>query len=94
MSVDEVVARYDDEWILLRITEWDQDGWPSHGEVLAHSSDHDYIWDVTGKRPPDKASGEQHYIFQAHPTVRTGAEMMELLKTAWESDSFPDRRRW
>lgn len=88
ISMDEVVRRHEGEWVLLRATEWDEDRWPTRGELLAHSPDHDHIWNMAASRPPNKARDEQHYIFQAHHYPRTGAELSEAIKRVWQRDDL------
>jgi hypothetical protein len=38
ISVDEVIERYRGQWILMRITEDDEDGWPKRGLLLERAS--------------------------------------------------------
>ena len=79
MSVDEILDRYHGEWILLRTTASEL-GWPTHGEVLAHSKRRATVEKrLDALLPALRASGARHTIFQAYPRITSGAEMMELL---------------
>jgi hypothetical protein len=71
-SVDEVIALYPKEWILMRVTEHDDEGWPSRGYVLAHSMSRDDISDVFQREParadmPLEVRHQPYYIFRAFP---------------------------
>ncbi len=54
LSLDEIYDRYPDEWVLIAYTELDEDGTPLWGEVIAHSSDRDEVYDMLPLRK-DKA---------------------------------------
>jgi hypothetical protein len=85
-SVDEIVDAYRGEWILLRTTASEL-GWPTHGEVLAHSRRRAIVEQRLVELLPDlRAAGARHTVFQAYPLIKTGAEMMELLDKVKDPD--------
>ena len=74
-TVDETIALYRDEWILMKVSGFDEDGWPERGLVLAHSPHRGDISKALAKepprseRPPD-APYEPYYIYNAFPRGR------------------------
>src|SRR5262249_50521995 len=78
MSVNEAIARFRGEWVLLKVTEYDEDYWPSRGYMIAHSPDRDAISEAIPLRSqeptmPD-APRQPYYVFLAYPRVRSGPE--------------------
>lgn len=45
LSFEEIQHRYEGEWVLIAYTEIDQNLKPIAGEVIAHSSDRDTVYD-------------------------------------------------
>jgi hypothetical protein len=83
MSVDEVIARYPGQWILMRVTAHDEDKWPSHGQVLAHDMSYRKVgkaWleiiAASGLGDPERP----YYIFRAERLLRTGEELRRALE--------------
>ena len=80
VAIDDVENRYVDEWVIMRITAYNEDRWPSEGYLIAHHPTEDGCWDMFNEAV---AAGEPrlapHYIFVAGPTVRTGAEMLAAM---------------
>jgi hypothetical protein len=96
LSVDEVIARYPGEWILMQVTAHDADRWPSHGHVLAHDMSYKKVGKAWVKLV--KASGlgdpaKPYYIFAADPRVRTGEELDDALEELRQRDGA-DPFRW
>ena len=75
-SVEDIVARHGNEWIMLRVTEFDEDQWPIKGVVVAHSPDREAI---SAALAADDAF-QTHYVFQAVPHLRSGAEYDRVVK--------------
>jgi hypothetical protein len=44
MTMEEIQARFDREWVLLADPEWTEATDITAGKVLFHSSDHDEVW--------------------------------------------------
>jgi hypothetical protein len=98
VSMSDIIATYPDEWILLRVTAYDEDQIPSEGYVVGH-------W------PATKASDRQisrvleqvlstpnkpemsYYLFQACDRVRTGDELRRVLAAA-AADEGAASARW
>ena len=75
LTVDEVIALHRDEWILMKVTGFDEDGWPKKGFVLAHSPRRDDISKALAEEPPraEPRPGTPHepyYVFNAFPRGR------------------------
>ena len=77
LSVDEVIARYHGEWILLLVTRFDERFNPVQGVVVAHSPDRQQVSAALRREPPraalpaSKPSGH-YYTFKAFPRVHVG----------------------
>jgi hypothetical protein len=57
LTIDEVFDRYRGEWLLLRVTEDDGEGWPTHGIVTVHAATQNGMLDEMERRtdPPELA---------------------------------------
>ena len=89
LSLDEVIARYPGDWILLQVTSHDEDRIPSAGHIVGRWADTpandrrislalSAVLEAAGE--PD----EQYYLFQAYPRIRTGEAMRQALAGAGE----------
>lgn len=50
LSYEEIEQRYDGEWVLIAYTEVDRNLKPIAGEVIAHSTDRDEVYNALGDR--------------------------------------------
>jgi hypothetical protein len=93
--VDEIADLYPEERILLRITAYDEDHIPSHGEVVGHwphvRASARLVSDAVSRAL--KETDDQYYLFQAVHYIRTGEEMRRALDELSRSDEVP-RGRW
>ena len=87
ISYDEANARYLDEFVIMRVTAREDDGWPAAGYVIAHDMSEERCWEQFDAA---LAAGEpreaKHHLFVAAPKLRTGAEMlaaMEQIEAEW-----------
>jgi hypothetical protein len=72
LPLDEVIARYTDKWILLRITAYDEQHVPSEGHVVAHGS-RGRVGRVFSELAANPEKWDPpYYIFSAYPRIRTG----------------------
>lgn len=95
MSFDEACAHFDGEWVVMQVTAFDQDRWPSYGYVIAHDRSHGKVYKrlekaYFGPREPDTC----FYVFHAAPYCRTGDEVREALERAWQEGDQGAWRRW
>ena len=73
MTVNEVIARHRDEWILMKVTGFDDEGWPERGYLLAHSPRRSrYLAAHLPRKPPRTESPPDapyrpFYVFNAFP---------------------------
>jgi hypothetical protein len=79
MSVNEAIARFRGEWVLMKVTEYDEDHWPSRGYVIAHSPEREGISEALRHEPPrgtlpPEAPRLMYYVFLAYPRARSLAE--------------------
>lgn len=75
LSVEEVIACHRDEWILMRVTGFDEDGWPERGYLLAHSPRRGDVSEALAGDPlrsdaTADAPNQPTYIFNAFPRGR------------------------
>src|SRR5262245_35683730 len=83
MSVKEAIARFRGEWVLMKVTEYDEDHWPSDGYVIAHSLDRGEISEAVSREPPRHtlppgAPRLMYYVFLAYPRARSLAESQAM----------------
>jgi hypothetical protein len=74
-TVEETIKLHRGEWILMKVTGFDEDGWPERGFVLAHSPRRGDISKALRKEPPRADRGpdapyEPYYVFRAFPRIR------------------------
>jgi hypothetical protein len=79
MTMNEAIARFHGEWVLMKVTEYDADHWPSKGYVIAHSPKREGISEALALEPPrgllpPDAPRLRYYVFLAYPRVRSGPE--------------------
>jgi hypothetical protein len=76
MSVDDAIASWQDEWVLMQVLAFDAAGWPQRGELVAHSPNRAAISEVLAGEPPRAEQPERgpYYIFRANPRARSGPE--------------------
>lgn len=84
MTVKEAIARFHGEWVLMKVTEYDEDHWPSEGYMIAHSPDRGDISAAValepprGTLPPDTPR-RPYYVFLAYPRARSLAEYNAMM---------------
>jgi hypothetical protein len=95
LSLDEIADLYPEERILLRITAYDEDKRPSHGEVVGHwpyvRANDRLVSDALTRALNE--TDDQYYLFRAVHCIRTGEEMRRALDELSRSDEVP-RGRW
>ncbi len=93
VSIDEVIARYPGQWILMQVTA-SENGWPSRGYLLAHGDSYEEVCQARSTRLRMLAPGEGLlYLFDAYPPIRTGEELGRSLQELREQEDF-DPFRW
>lgn len=74
LSLDEVVARHTDRWVLLRVTSFDEHHQPAAGQVVAVADSDRVVWQTLTKldaKNGGRAPGS-YYVFNAFPRITTG----------------------
>jgi hypothetical protein len=87
LSLDEVNDRYFGEWVLLRITNRDEGGAISHGEVLRHSKSRAAISRAVA-RAHEEDPKCQLYLFVGGTRKVTGDELREALRKAADEEEY------
>lgn len=90
MAIDEVVERHPGEWILLRVTAYDERRLPSHGWIVAHAPSQTRLTEAFAKEPTrsELPPGTSYYVFHAHPRVFSGDAWRAILdRVAHEDDA-------
>ena len=77
MTMDEAIAQFHGEWVLMKVAEHDEDHWPSKGYVIAHSPQRADISAALALEPPRSAlppdaPKQPYYVFLAYPRARSG----------------------
>jgi hypothetical protein len=94
VSMDDVRTRYCGEWVLMRVTAFDQDNLATQGHVVAHGS-RKHVDTALAKVSLNTKEGTGHpyYVFSAGPQARTGEELRAALAEAAEKDAIGAWRR-
>ena len=84
VSLDEALAQYHGEWVLMEVTAFDHHKAPSHGVVIAHEISHKRVCRILEKvaRSNQDTPDICYYLFSAYPRVSTGDEMRKVLAEA------------
>lgn len=93
LSVDEASERYRDQWILMRVTERDDSGFPVAGVVVTTGRTRESIQPavtehVVYRRPP-----VQHYVFFGYRRIRSSEEWAKMLQEVTTKRHQRDRQR-
>ena len=71
LSLEELEARYSDEWVLIQETEWDDQGNPTKGLMVAHHADRENLVQAARSLHMEK-KGIKTFTFFAGPTIPEG----------------------
>jgi len=99
IDVEEAIARYEGEWVLMHIMESDENWEPVRGVVLAHSRSRDDMSVVLARQPlrstlPPDAPYRPYYTFNAFPRLRPGeTEEQGRVRYAVQRAAALERRR-
>ncbi|HEY7036109.1 MAG TPA: hypothetical protein VH482_32550 [Thermomicrobiales bacterium] len=85
MTIDEAIARFQGEWVLMKVTAVDEHHWPSQGYVIVHSSEEqDLVEAIKRERRehdlPSDTPRLPYYSFRAYPQVTTGPSFDTALR--------------
>ena len=89
ISVDEAADLYPGEWILMKLTAYDENRLPAAGWILAHGKTRRSINKTFVKAlEEDLNPALPYYIFQGYHYLRTGERWQEVLdKLAYSEDN-------
>ncbi|HEY7062689.1 MAG TPA: hypothetical protein VII06_14510 [Chloroflexota bacterium] len=90
--MDEVIARYPGDWVLLQVTGHDEDGIPSEGRVVRHwpdtrANDSRISRALSDILEAEAPAENRYYLFQAYPRIRSGEAFREALAQVAEDFS-------
>jgi hypothetical protein len=71
LPLDEIIARHRGEWVLMRVTNHDEDYWPSEGYVVAHAPTDEELLTLE-EQAPRATPGQPYYSFYAAPFITSG----------------------
>jgi hypothetical protein len=95
LTIDEAIARYYGEWILMEVTEFDERRLPHKGRVAAHSHSRRRIEAAMDRLHAFSGeSGPFYYLFSGYPRAYTGEQARAALSRAAEEDVVGAWRRW
>ena len=82
LSRDDAINAFAGEWVIMKVAERDSSGWPSYGQILAHSPERANITAVLAQEPPrsGQASDATYYVFRAYPRVRSDSDYDQRLE--------------
>jgi hypothetical protein len=96
LGFDEAIALYENEWVLMKVLEYDEHYRPVRGLVFAHSPSRDAISEVMQRVPKNPPGGphQPYYTFNAFPRVRPGESFEDAaVRIAAERAAAEDVRR-
>jgi hypothetical protein len=85
LPMAEIVARYEGEWILVRVTEHDEDHWPAAGQILVHALRQQDVVRMLAPREPwstnsPTAPNQPLFMFRAVPGFTPGNDVDAILE--------------
>lgn len=92
--MDDAIGLHSGEWLLMKVTGFDEDGLPSRGQIIAHSKSHARVCNELIKIGAGGESGDRFYLFQAYPRIRTGEELRRAIAEAWRTGAAGAWRTW
>ena len=75
LSLEEIENRYDGQWVLVRETEWDAQGDPTQGIVLAHDAARGKLV-ASLQQLHQTEPGTKTFVFFAGPKVPEGLSVL------------------
>jgi hypothetical protein len=91
-SIDEVIARYPGQWIVMRVTEYDERHLPARGVLIAHARSRRAAARIWGDEIPRTKPGEGVLsLFDAYPRITTGEEARRSLAELRDQGDPPGR---
>ena len=96
IAFDEAIARYYGEWVLMKITEFNEHHEPVKGYLIAHSPRRGDLSEALKTEPP-KVKGspyQPYYPFKAFPRTHVGETLEQAFDrfTAQRAAARQDRR--
>jgi hypothetical protein len=93
LSVDEAAERYRDQWILMRVTERDEAGFPVAGVVVTTGRTRESIQPAVMEHFVYRRPAVQHFVFFGYRRIRSSEEWAKMLRQTTEKRRIRDRRR-
>ena len=95
LTVDDAASRHPGHWILMKVTEFDENRLPSKGIVVAHDRSRKKIADRHIREiSPRRETGARYYVFEGQPYARTGSGFQETIREAAAAGVTDAGRRW
>jgi hypothetical protein len=92
LTLDEIIARHRGEWVLMRVTRYDEDHWPAEGSVVAHASSQEELLEAE-ERAPRATPGQPYYSFLAVPHIKSGPIYEAAVKRFFANLAFSNPAR-
>lgn len=96
VTVDEAADLFPGEWILMRVTEFDEHHTPVRGEIVKHNRSSSRVWAELGKRlvPLGEKPKDHYYLFHGFPHLHTGEAFRAAIARAEREGETGVRPRW
>ena len=94
LPLEEVIRRSDGRWVLLRVTDFDEDHVPSRGHVIAHGTNKHVHAAIRTILSEGGGLTDPYYLFAAYPRVRSGAGLKAAIEVAAKEGDARARRLW
>ena len=90
LTIEQIIDRHRDQWVVMRVTGHDEDHWPAKGHVLVSAPRQrqalDELERLVAAHPETRRKGQPLYSFFAQPDIGPGPEfdafLQELLSSA------------
>ena len=96
VTVNEATDLFPGEWILMRVSEFDEHHTVTRGEIVTHNRSHARVWATLGKRlsPPPEKPKDLYYLFHGFRHLHTGEAFREAIANAERLGDTGVRPRW
>lgn len=93
ISVDEAAQRFIDQWLLMRVTEYDAQHLPHAGVIVARGPSRESIQSATVAAGKAQEQGASYYLFQAFRPLQTTEEWRATLAASARRGAAGGRKK-
>ena len=79
LPMEAIVSENAGKWVLIHVTEYDENGWPSQGSVIKCAASRKKLTNLLLEKAKSKDLKIPYYLFKAIPRGRTVGEWRNIL---------------